>query len=331
MYNKERQTKFKISIKARRGRGKVMVNRRIILISILCFLLGFVLIGCDTISNEPPSSSGAIENEDLDKDQNVPEDKYDEELGDSEEIPDKEEDRADKIEDAENDNNEIEDTENNDDIEDAENNDDIDNDKIEDKENNNDEEINNDEETKNETDKDEVKDEIDEDDINNEDEEEKEEEIDIDFRELPRVRAIKVKVKVEDDIVKFVNELRTANGIEPLESDSKLIETARYKSNAMTQLNYFSHENPNYENKRTGYLLWDVFNIDATYVAENIAYRSSTIEANLTGKEVFEMWEKSPGHRANMLKKDFKKIGVGIISSNDKDGYYVHATQHFSN
>ena len=156
--------------------------------------------------------------------------------------------------------------------------------------------------------------------------------IKLDFRDLPRVREIVVKEDIEDKIVELVNEFRIENGLKPLEKDTKLTETARYKSNSMNQLKYFSHDNPNFNNQRVGYLLWDVFKVDATCIGENIALRSSsTAGLPITAEDIFNKWKQSDGHRANMLKKEFTKIGVGVITSSDNEGFYVYSTQHFSN
>ena len=41
--------------------------------------------------------------------------------------------------------------------------------------------------------------------------------IELDFRDLPRVREIVVKEDIEDKIVELVNEFRIENGLKPLE------------------------------------------------------------------------------------------------------------------
>jgi len=53
---------------------------------------------------------------------------------------------------------------------------------------------------------------------------------------------------------------------------------------------------------------------DFTRVAENIAYGFST------GRAVVTAWMKSPGHRANLLNKKMRWIGVGAVQ--DENGVW---------
>lgn len=52
------------------------------------------------------------------------------------------------------------------------------------------------------------------------------------------------------------------------------------------------------------------------FVAENVAYGAST------GKEAFDIWKKSSGHRKNML-GDYKYIGIGTARNKKGVLYYT--------
>jgi uncharacterized protein YkwD len=55
---------------------------------------------------------------------------------------------------------------------------------------------------------------------------------------------------------------------------------------------------------------------DLTGVSENIAYGYSS------GNKVVSAWMKSPGHRANLLSKKMRYIGVGAVQDSD-DTWWV--------
>ena len=52
------------------------------------------------------------------------------------------------------------------------------------------------------------------------------------------------------------------------------------------------------------------------------------------GYELVKGWMESPGHRANILDKDYRRMGVGVHNDlGSKYGYideYIYATQNFS-
>ncbi len=52
------------------------------------------------------------------------------------------------------------------------------------------------------------------------------------------------------------------------------------------------------------------------YFAENVAYGPRS------GKEVVNVWSKSPGHRKNMLGR-YKYIGIGIAKDRPGRNYYT--------
>lgn len=133
--------------------------------------------------------------------------------------------------------------------------------------------------------------------------------------------------KVEDDIIVLCNKERTKAGVKPLAGNEVLRQSARYKSNEMLQYNYFDHNSP-----ITGYKPWELaktFGYSYTAFGENIWYGSGYSREAITAKLIVDSWMNSPGHRSNILNKDFGRIGVGVVYSavNKK----VEATQQFSN
>jgi len=110
----------------------------------------------------------------------------------------------------------------------------------------------------------------------------------------------------EEEVVRLTNEKRRANGLKELTINWELSRIARYKSQDMHDLKYFSHTSPTYGSPFTM-----IKNFGLTYksAGENIAMGQST------PKEVVEAWWNSEGHRANMLNSSFTQIGVGYVSN----------------
>ncbi|WP_244834470.1 CAP domain-containing protein [Clostridium sp. BJN0001] len=129
---------------------------------------------------------------------------------------------------------------------------------------------------------------------------------------------VAIQNSAENKILELMNEKRVEAGLKPLTMDNTLLDVARYKSNHMIQLNYFSHTNPDGTNwtswlKSIGY--------SYTTTAENIAYNS------YDAVELFNQWWNSAGHRQNMMNPSYTKVGVGVLYG---DGKYM-GTQTFSN
>ncbi|MFH5182155.1 CAP domain-containing protein [Paenibacillus sp. TAB 01] len=108
----------------------------------------------------------------------------------------------------------------------------------------------------------------------------------------------------EQQMVDLVNEARKQEGLQPLAVDPELTKTARLKSQDMVDKNYFSHDSPTYGSP---FDMMKQFGISYSTAGENIACNQSVEAAH---KALME----SPGHRANILSKDFTHIGIGIVN-----------------
>ena len=84
----------------------------------------------------------------------------------------------------------------------------------------------------------------------------------------PKELTEEEKRKLEEEVVRLVNEEREKKGLQPLEISEKLMKTAREKSDDMFENDYFSHTNPN------GYNMARDLN-----VSENISARNSPSQA----------------------------------------------------
>lgn len=109
----------------------------------------------------------------------------------------------------------------------------------------------------------------------------------------------------EQEVIRLVNEIRAENGLKALSYDWELARVARYKSQDMKDMGYFSHTSPIYG---TPFQMIKNFGISYRSAGENIAKGYSTPQAVVNG------WMNSSGHRANILNANYTHIGVGYVS-----------------
>lgn len=149
------------------------------------------------------------------------------------------------------------------------------------------------------------------------------------FNDLPAVPAIgnttgTTKTSEEntfsaeaEEMLALVNAERQKNGVGKLTLDDKLCAAAQYKAQDMTVSTYgFSHESSNYDGLSG---LYKKFEIQYTKCGENIAYSSP----RQTGNFIFNEWMNSPGHKANILDKEFTRFGYATFTASDGKTYYV--------
>jgi uncharacterized protein YkwD len=112
-----------------------------------------------------------------------------------------------------------------------------------------------------------------------------------------------VDPQAEQEMFRMVNTERSKAGLELVAFDNPLRDVARAHSNDMFKRGYFSHYTPD------GISPFDRMNnagINYIYAGENLALAPSTALAH-------QGLMNSPGHRANILNPNFKKIGIGVI------------------
>lgn len=105
-----------------------------------------------------------------------------------------------------------------------------------------------------------------------------------------------------DEIIKWTNQYRQDNGLGPLAKNDLLTAAAQKKVEDMFNKNYFDHVSPAGQTPaelvaETGY------NYKTT--GENLALGDFASE-----KDLVDAWMASPGHRANILNRDYTEIGA---------------------
>ena len=116
--------------------------------------------------------------------------------------------------------------------------------------------------------------------------------------ENPRPRA-----DLEKQMLDLVNQERVAAGLSPLQPDPELTEVARKHSSDMFARGYFAHDTPEglspFDRMREA-------KVQFSTAGENLAL-APTIPVAHNGLM------NSPGHRANILRREFGRVGIGVM------------------
>jgi uncharacterized protein YkwD len=135
--------------------------------------------------------------------------------------------------------------------------------------------------------------------------------------QLPfEARNTRARPDLEAEMLQLLNQERAAHGVGPLVADEELLGVARMHSEDMFSRGYFSHNTPEgndpFDRIREAGLRFMI-------AGENLALAQTV---NLAHNGLMN----SPGHRANILRGNFGRVGIGII---DGGRYGLMITQKF--
>lgn len=116
-----------------------------------------------------------------------------------------------------------------------------------------------------------------------------------------KTATVQVQSTYAKQVVVLVNKQRAKAGLKPLTLTTRLSAVAKAKAIDLYSNNYFSHTSPKYGSP---FKMMRAFGISYRYAGENIAKGQKTPQAVMTA------WMNSPGHRANILNKHYKTIGM---------------------
>jgi uncharacterized protein YkwD/uncharacterized membrane protein required for colicin V production len=122
----------------------------------------------------------------------------------------------------------------------------------------------------------------------------------------------------EARMLTLLNDARSQAGLRPLVADEQLRQVARAHSLEMFQLNYFSHNSPT---AGSPFDRMHAAGINFLVAGENLAYAPNVEVAH-------QGLMNSPGHRANILRPEFGRVGIGVIRSQVQGSMF---TQDFTN
>ncbi len=108
------------------------------------------------------------------------------------------------------------------------------------------------------------------------------------------------------------NRERARHGLPRLRENPLLRRAAERHTDNMVSERFFDHTSPSGSTmldriRRTGYTK----RARSWALGENIAWGSGSFA---TAAQIHRSWMKSPGHRANILERSFREIGIGIES-----------------
>jgi uncharacterized protein YkwD len=117
----------------------------------------------------------------------------------------------------------------------------------------------------------------------------------------------------------LLNVERTTRGLRALKENTHLDKASLGHSRDMVRKKYFQHGNFEGRIKKSGYLS----GASGWGIGENIAWGGGQFS---TPKSIVSMWMHSPGHRANILSRQFKDIGIGVARGAPQRGQHGAAT-----
>jgi uncharacterized protein YkwD len=113
------------------------------------------------------------------------------------------------------------------------------------------------------------------------------------------------------------NQIRAQRGLPLLKENAKLRGAAVEHSSDMVSRGFFEHTTPNgvtmvqriraarYTSPRFGWAL-----------GENLAWGTGSLA---TPRAIMKAWMESPGHRANVVKRAYREIGIGVVAGVPSD------------
>lgn len=115
----------------------------------------------------------------------------------------------------------------------------------------------------------------------------------------------------EAQFLELVNAERVAAGLQPVQSDPRLVELARWRSEDMVARNFFSHDIGGFYVA----LLLGERQIAFSLAGENLA--SNTFDDEKTVTIAHSALMRSRSHRANVLRPEFNLAGIGVAIGPD--------------
>jgi uncharacterized protein YkwD len=124
---------------------------------------------------------------------------------------------------------------------------------------------------------------------------------------------------LERPIVDRINVVRRSHGLRPLAVSFGLARAGNAHSVAMGRGGFFSHDSadgtPFWRRVQryypsAGYSTWAV--------GENLLWSSG----DLTARRTVRMWMRSPGHRAVLLSRRWRQVGIGAVRATNAPGVY---------
>ena len=106
----------------------------------------------------------------------------------------------------------------------------------------------------------------------------------------------------ERSLLAAVNGVRSSHGLRPLQVDGALVRAARAYSGTMIRTNRVTHGDMGARLARHG--------VRGPRYGENLAW---AVGSSAAARRIVASWMASPGHRANLLRPGWRRIGIGAL------------------
>jgi uncharacterized protein YkwD len=130
---------------------------------------------------------------------------------------------------------------------------------------------------------------------------------------------------LEARLVERINAVRKSRGLRALRVEDGLSRAAGRHARSMAAAAYFRHElfTPRLDRRWTAYGRWIRWyypgpGYGSWSAGENLAWGAPDIGA----RRAVRWWLESPGHRANLLARGWRDVGVAAVRVDDPAGYY---------
>lgn len=108
------------------------------------------------------------------------------------------------------------------------------------------------------------------------------------------------KQQMREEMLVLINKARKEAGAGPLVLDNNLIKMSEYKAADMVKTGKANHEGT------YGSIL------DLARMFNEVSVGENVLSGGMSAEDMFTMWWNSPGHKANMLNPEYKRIGIGF-------------------
>lgn len=127
---------------------------------------------------------------------------------------------------------------------------------------------------------------------------------------------------IRSSILQLTNELRVEESLEPLSSNKQLEQAANIRGQETESS--FSHTRPD---GRDFYTTLNENGLNYSYMiaGENLAMATHHLEDGKMAEFLFNGWVESPGHYENLIKPEYREIGIGVHF----DGEILYLVQIF--
>ena len=130
--------------------------------------------------------------------------------------------------------------------------------------------------------------------------------------------------EIRSAVLCLINKERSSRGLRSLRANAKLRAAAERHSENMAEKEFFAHVSPSGTTpiervKAAGYLS----GATSWAVGENIAWGTQKLS---TPREIMQSWMESPAHKANILNRRFRHVGIGVAVGAPVDGASGGAT-----